>query len=165
MLPFIFMHMNQLPKLVATFFGLGFIPVAPGTFGALGGLIVSYLLWVWGFDFKSFHSIHFILLLISYMAGVWACKRLSNEWGSDPSKVVIDETIGFWISILFLPVDLWVFLIGFVLFRFFDIIKPLGIRNIDQWHTPHSVMLDDVLAGIYANVVLQIIVYFFYPMI
>ena len=51
MLPFIFMHMNQLPKFVATFFGLGFIPVAPGTFGALGGFIVSYLLLVLGFDF------------------------------------------------------------------------------------------------------------------
>lgn len=165
MLPFIFMHMNQLPKFVATFFGLGFIPVAPGTFGALGGFIVSYLLLVLGFDFKLFHSIHFILVLISYMAGVWACKRLSSEWGPDPSRVVIDETIGFWISILFLPVDLWVFLIGFVLFRFFDIIKPLGIRKIDQWHTPNSVMLDDVLAGIYTNVVLQVIVYFYYPVI
>jgi len=155
--------MNQLPKLVATFFGLGFIPVAPGTFGALGGFLISYLLLFFGVDVKSFHSIHLILILFSYAGGVWACKKLSSEWGLDPSRVVIDETIGFWISILFLPVDIWIFLAGFILFRFFDIIKPLGIRKIDQWHTPHSVMLDDVLAGIYANVILQIIVYFFHP--
>ncbi len=165
MLPFIFKYMNQLPKIVATFFGLGFVPVAPGTFGALGGFLISCLLLYLEFDFNSFHSIHCILVLISYVTGVWACKRLSTEWGTDPSRVVIDETIGFWISILFLPVDLWVFIIGFVLFRFFDIIKPLGIRKIDQWHTPHSVMLDDVLAGIYANVILQVIIYFYFPVI
>ncbi len=157
--------MNQLPKLAATFFGLGFLPVAPGTFGALGGFLVSYLLFILVSDFCLFYIIHTVLILTSYVGGVWACKKLRSEWGPDPSRVVIDETIGFWISILFLPLNFWLFLAGFILFRFFDILKPLGIRKIDQWHTSHSVMLDDVLAGIYANVILQIVVYFNYDAI
>jgi phosphatidylglycerophosphatase A len=93
--------------------------------------------------------------VLSFFAGTFACKKLSGEWGHDPSKVVIDETLGFWISILFLPLNVQTLIGGFILFRFFDIVKPLGIRKIDNLNSPYAVMLDDVLAGIYANLVLQ----------
>ncbi len=147
--------MIRFSKIIATFFGLGYAPVAPGTFGALGGLFISFFLLKSGLDFTTFHVLHIFLIVLSFFAGTFACKKLSGEWGHDPSKVVIDETLGFWISILFLPLNVQTLIGGFILFRFFDIVKPLGIRKIDNLNSPFAVMLDDVLAGIYANLVLQ----------
>jgi phosphatidylglycerophosphatase A len=149
-------------KLIATSLGAGFLPKAPGTFGALVGLIISLTLFWVGVEYYTFQWIHIIATIICYFLGVWSCQQLEAEWGHDPSRVVIDETIGFWISILFLPINVTVLIGGFVLFRFFDILKPLGIRSIDKMHSHHSVMLDDVLAGVYANLVLQVIVYLYY---
>ena len=153
-------YMPNLSKLIATFFGLGYMPIAPGTFGALGGLLISFMLMRLGVDFSTFQYLHIFLIISAFGAGVYACNQLKSEWGHDPSKVVIDETMGYWISILFLPINLNILLAGFVLFRAFDIVKPFGIKKIDQSHTSYSVMLDDVVAGIYANIVLQIVVYF-----
>jgi phosphatidylglycerophosphatase A len=93
----------KLSKIIATFFGLGYAPIAPGTFGALGGFIISFILLKIGLDFNTFHLLHIFLIVVSFFAGIFACKRLSSHWGHDPSKVVIDETLGFWVSILFLP--------------------------------------------------------------
>lgn len=149
--------MPNFNKLIATFFGLGYMPIAPGTFGALGGLVISFLLMQADIDYNSFQFIHIVLILVSFIAGSYACHMLKSEWGHDPSRVVIDETLGFWTSILFLPLNFYILLSGFVLFRFFDIVKPLGIRKIDQGNSQYSVMTDDVVAGIYANIVLQII--------
>jgi phosphatidylglycerophosphatase A len=154
-------QMNHFYKLIATFFGLGYAPVAPGTFGALGGFLISLVCWYAGMPSERFLYIHIFLILVSYMAGVYAVNKLKEEWGHDPSRVVIDETLGFWVSIIFLPINWNVLLSGFILFRFFDILKPLGIRKIDQMNSPHSVMLDDVAAGIFANAVLQVAVCFF----
>lgn len=148
-------------KTIATFFGLGYAPIAPGTFGALGGVLISSFLIYFGLSFEAFQWVHLILIAIAYMLGVWACKGLNTEWGDDPSRVVIDETLGFWIAILFLPLTWKVLLGGFILFRFFDILKPFGIRKLDQWKNPNAVMLDDVAAGIYANIVLQLLFYSF----
>lgn len=86
-------------------------------------------------------------------------KALEEEWGEDPSKVVIDETVGLWISMLFIPINTYTLILAFILFRFFDILKPLGIRKLDQLKNSWGVMLDDILAGVYANMVLQLIVY------
>lgn len=151
----------KLSKIIATFFGLGYAPIAPGTFGALGGFIISFILLKTGLDFKSFHFLHVFLIFVSFFAGIFACKRLSSQWGHDPSKVVIDETLGFWVSILFLPLNVQTLIGGFVLFRFFDILKPFGIRKIDRLSTPYAVMLDDVVAGIYTNIILQILFWMF----
>ena len=154
-------------KIVATFFGLGYIPFAPGTFGALGGLLISYALTLYNTTQTSTPALNIVplsaaevvLIVGAYIAGVWACRTLSDEWGQDPSKVVIDEALGFWVSIIALPHTPFYLISGFLLFRIFDITKPFGIRRIDNWHTPHAVMLDDVAAGIAANVVLQLVRY------
>ncbi|MFZ1751090.1 MAG: phosphatidylglycerophosphatase A [Saprospiraceae bacterium] len=149
-----------IPKLIATSLGLGNLPVAPGTFGALGGLVLSLTLMSSGVSHPTFTTIHIALIILSYAGGVWSCQKLSAAWGDDPSRVVIDETMGFWISILFLPLHLYILIAGFVLFRFFDIVKPLGIKKIDGIKSPHAVMLDDALAGIYTNVTLHVLLYF-----
>jgi len=152
----------NLYKNIATVFGLGYIPFAPGTFGALGGVMISSILYICGLSFYTFHFVHIALVIMAYFAGVAACNVVNKEWGDDPSKVVIDETLGFWISILFLPLEWHTFLLAFVVFRFFDIVKPLGIRYIDRYHSSHAVMLDDVLAGIYTNLVLQMLYYLYF---
>ncbi|MFT5800778.1 MAG: phosphatidylglycerophosphatase A, partial [Nonlabens sp.] len=94
--------------------------------------------------------------------GTWSCKVLEKDWGHDPSRVVMDESVGVWITMLFMPFNHWYVFFAFVLFRFFDILKPLGIRAIDgKMHSPFSVMLDDIVAGVYAWLVLQGIIFFF----
>jgi phosphatidylglycerophosphatase A len=92
--------------------------------------------------------------------GVWAGNKVEPEWGKDSYRVVIDEVAGMFISVLFVPVVWKWLLIGFVLFRFFDIAKPFFIRRMEALKGGWGVMFDDVLAGIYANVVLQIIILF-----
>ena len=96
------------------------------------------------------------LAALTYFSGVWSVKKVQKEWGSDPSKVVIDEACGIFVTMLPVAFSWTNAAIGFVLFRIFDIWKPLGIRKIDQIKSEggHSVMLDDVAAGIYAAVVL-----------
>lgn len=149
--------MIKISKIIATFFGLGYMPFAPGTFGALGGWLISCFLIYLGLDYYTFHLLHVGLVLLSFFAGNYACQKLDGIWGHDPSKVVIDETMGFWVSIIFLPLNYQAMICGFILFRFFDIVKPFGIRKIDNMNKTYTVMLDDLIAGIYANLILQFV--------
>ncbi len=82
---------------------------------------------------------------------------VEREWGKDDQKVVIDEVAGMCISLLFAPLDWVYFGIGFILFRFFDIYKPLYIKNIEHYPGSIGVMGDDIVAGLYANIGLQLI--------
>lgn len=154
--------MKFIYKTIATGFGTGYSPFAPGTVGAilacllLGGYVHSI-----GFNNNTNFQIGFIIIIIlTTLLGVWATRNLQAEWGEDPSRVVVDEMIGVWINLLFVPLTWQNIFIGFVLFRFFDIAKPLGIRKMEAYENGWGVMLDDVLAGIYGNIVLQIILYF-----
>ncbi len=148
-------------KTIATGFGTGYSPFAPGTAGAilacilLGGYVHSI-----GFNNNTKFQIGFIIIItLTTLLGVWATRNLQAEWGEDPSRVVIDEMIGVWINLLFVPLTWQNIFIGFVLFRFFDIAKPLGIRKMEAFENGWGVMLDDVLAGIYGNIVLQLILF------
>lgn len=159
---------NRIAKTIATSLGFGYAPFGPGTFGTALGLIF-YIVFAYAFGIvdSQAQSLNLDLLLIGLIViftwlGTWSARVLEPEWGHDPGKIVIDETIGVWITILFIPFS-WVnVLLAFVIFRFFDILKPLGIRAIDEkLHSPFSVMLDDIVAGVYSAITLQIIVYFF----
>ncbi len=153
--------MKVLYKTIATGFGSGFTPIAPGTAGAALGclLLGSYQYFIGQTATISFQISFFVLILITTVVGAICTHRLEPEWGEDPSKVVVDEIIGVWITLLFVPLSWQNILIGFVLFRLFDIYKPLGIRKLEAIPKGWGVMLDDVLAGIYANLVLQIYLY------
>jgi phosphatidylglycerophosphatase A len=148
-------------KVIATFGGAGYSPVAPGTVGAIFAMFIAYILRLYTQDQMIITYIIITLIIMSYFAGVLACNKLSSEWGSDPSRVVIDEACGYWITLLFLPLTTSNLLLALVLFRFFDIAKPLGIRKIDNMHhSSHAVMLDDVVAGIYGCAILHALNYF-----
>lgn len=92
--------------------------------------------------------------------GTWAAQRVEPAWGKDSYRVVIDEVAGMWVSLLFIPITVPRLLAGLLLFRFFDIVKPLYIRRMEKLPGGVGVMMDDVLAGVYANVLLQIGLYF-----
>lgn len=86
--------------------------------------------------------------------------RVEEIWGKDHNRVVIDEVAGMCITLLFVPLKWQYTLIGLVLFRFFDILKPFGIRKLEELPGGWGVMADDVLAGIYANIILQLVMVF-----
>ena len=90
--------------------------------------------------------------------GIWSANKVEEKWGKDSSRVVIDEVAGMCITLLLVPIRWQYVLIGLVLFRFFDIAKPLYIRKMEKLNGGWGVMMDDVLAGIYSNIVLQLIV-------
>lgn len=148
------MKKNFLYKLIATGAGLGLIPKAPGTFGALGGLLVGALV----LQANYYPSvIQLILIIIFFFAGVYSSNKLIPQWGDDPSRVVIDEVVGMWISMLFLPNNIWLLIGAFAGFRLFDIYKPLYIRKFEAFPRGWGIMLDDVAAGCYVNVLMQLL--------
>jgi phosphatidylglycerophosphatase A len=148
--------LNNLAKIIATFFGAGYGPIAPGTIGAIFAFIISYFITL--LYPSSFVLIHILMIFVFYVLGVWATNEVSKEWGSDPSKVVVDEAVGFWVAIVYFGPSLFHLCLGLLLFRIFDIWKPLGIRKIDEIsHSGHAVMLDDVAAGLLSGIVTLIL--------
>ena len=140
----------------ASGFYSGFAPFAPGTFGSIVGSIMVYVL-------LTFHMIKspWTLLGLSLMCfaiGFWSIKRLPASWEHDDQRIVIDEVLGIFISLCFVPINLQTILLSLVLFRLYDIFKPLGIRKFDNLSSDMSVLLDDALAGVYANISLQILI-------
>lgn len=151
--------MKIIHKIIATFFGTGYSPFAPGTAGAL--LAAGFLILFHHFQIIVDNPIVFIsLILTTLLIGIYSTNQLTSEWGKDPSKVVIDEAVGLWISMLFIPFSYLNLFIAFTLFRLFDIFKPLGIKKLEKLEGGIGVMADDVLAGIYSTIILQIFIYF-----
>jgi phosphatidylglycerophosphatase A len=151
--------MDLFPKILATGFGTGFSPKAPGTAGSLLTVLLYYLF----FPAVPSVLIHYIFLLIIvavFFIGVWSATRMESEYGHDPSCVVIDEMVGMGITLLFVPKIWYLVLAGFLLFRFFDITKWLGADRMQRLKGGWGVMMDDVIAGIWSNLVLQIFVWF-----
>jgi phosphatidylglycerophosphatase A len=148
-------------------FGVGWLPVAPGTWGATVALLPLFFFTkmgplVFSTSLPIFTLVLTVLIVIFTWIGVKAADYLHDEWGDDPKQIVIDEMVGVWIAILGLPLTVPNLIIGFILFRFFDIAKPLGIRKLEKIKGGWGVMLDDVLAGVYANIVLQILNLFYF---
>lgn len=143
-----------LPTIIGTGFGSGFWLWGPGTAGALTGMLIWYAL---SFMLNStlLFAVTLSCIVVFTIAGTWAVRRLSPFWGSDPQKVVIDEMVGVWVPLLAVPAsDIWLALASFVLFRLFDILKPLGIRTLDRRKGAFYVMADDILAGVYSLIII-----------
>lgn len=139
-----------LHKAIVTVLGLGYAPKAPGTFGTLGAFLFIAAFHYSGFGWMDWYGLTFIAFLTPL--GIYSTNKVIVDWNEqDPSRVVLDEFVGFLITMLFVPISLKSLIIGFILFRFFDIKKPLGVRYLDtNLKAGMGVMLDDVLAGIYA---------------
>ena len=100
----------------------------------------------------------FIILVITFVVGVYAADRMSEEWGPDPGRVVADEGIGYLITVAFLPHNIWTAVLGFVLFRILDIWKPFPTRTLERLPGGWGIVADDVMAGIYGNLVLRALI-------
>ena len=142
--------------LLALGFGSGLAPKAPGTFGTLVA-VPFYLL------FAKLDLIYYLAILTAAFAvGVFLCHYTSKALSvHDHPGIVWDEFVGFWITMIAVPVSWEWILLGFVLFRVFDIIKPWPVKMADKkLKGGFGIMFDDVLAGIYALICIQLILYF-----
>ncbi|MCK4385873.1 MAG: phosphatidylglycerophosphatase A [candidate division Zixibacteria bacterium] len=145
-------------RLICTFFFVGYFPFAPGTFGSLITLVIIWFL---------IPSFFYILLPVSiglFFISIWSATKGEEIFGKDGRQIVIDEVIGMFISLLFVPKEISWYVIAFFLFRLFDIVKPPPARGAEKLKGGWGVTLDDVIAGIYANVSLHIIYYIRYLM-
>jgi phosphatidylglycerophosphatase A len=133
--------------------GSGAAPVAPGTFGTLAAVVLYLLLP------EMSNLAYLIFLLAGFAVGVWLCGKTASDIGvHDHGGIVWDEFTGFWLTMFLAPPGLIWLVLGFVLFRLFDIIKPWPIRWFDKHvHGGFGIMIDDVLAGLMALVCLQLI--------
>ena len=143
-------------KIFSSVFGVGYIN-GGGTVAAAFCCICWYLAWSGGFP-PAILSV--IITMVITVTGVWSSSVLESIWGKDPSRVVIDEVAGMCYSLLFLPVSVKYLLCAFILFRFFDIVKPLYISRLELLPKGWGIMFDDVLAGVYTNILLQAVVWF-----
>ena len=142
---------------IAFGFGSGLMPVAPGTWGTLAAIPVYLLLTScsWG--------VYLALTVVAFILGIMVCDKVSSELGVDDySGIVWDEVVGYLLTMFLAPVGVWWMIIGFLLFRLFDIWKPQPIRYVDKHiHGGLGIMLDDVLAAIPAWIVMQLLIYGF----
>jgi len=149
--------MKHFVLILATGFGVGYSPVAAGTLGTLIAIPVYYFL-------SNISSpIYEITLVGFFFLSVWISESAEIFFGKkDDQRIVIDEIMGFLITMLWVPQTAILIVIGFFLFRFFDILKPFPIRRLEKkLKGGYGVVLDDVMAGVYANIVLQVIAHFF----
>ncbi len=140
-----------LPVLVATVAGIGFVPFAPGTFGSIPGVALAIglrLVAPWWAEGAA--------LVVLFVAGVWAANAAEAHFGRiDPGPVVIDEVVGMLITTLFLPLTWTGWLIGFVVFRACDVVKPFPAGRAERLPGGLGVMCDDVLAGVWGYAIMR----------
>lgn len=145
--------MIKLYKLIANCLGIGYVK-GGGTIAAL----VCCVIWYLARAVVSLPVVAVIITILVILIGVFVSDKVEPDWGKDSSRVVIDEVAGMCISLLLIPVELKYIAAGLLLFRVFDITKPLLIRKMEALKGGWGVMMDDVLAGIYANLIMHIIV-------
>ena len=147
---------TKLANYFSTVVKIGYLPLAPGTWGSLAALAFWYLI------LPTISSITFIVIIVIILVlGIYTSSITESVLDKkDPSIIVIDEWVGQWIALLFLP-KLFVWgIVAFALFRLFDIWKPYPIHRLDNIKGGFGIMIDDVLAGIYALIGVQLLRYF-----
>ena len=139
---------NKFEIFLGTGFYSGYSPIASGTTGSLVALLFLPL----GNIFLAAASVLF------FIVGIKIGDKFEAQFGKDPGIFVLDEFVGTWIAFLFIDLNLYSIIFIFLFWRFFDILKPFPVRNAEKLNGGLGIMLDDAIAGIYANLVWQIIV-------
>ena len=144
--------MKRFILLLASTFGAGYVPTAPGTAGTLVAIPIFLVLSSIPFPLYE------LTILTFFFFASWISGEAERCWErKDDPRIVIDEIMGYLITMLWLPRTILFIILGFFLFRFFDIVKPPPIRLLEKAKGGYGVVLDDIVAGIYANIVLQLI--------
>jgi phosphatidylglycerophosphatase A len=142
---------DRLATLVATAGYVGFVPVAPGTFGSAVGLAVYGAVRMTGS-----WAVEGIVLAVALIAGIWAADAVERRLGKDPGPVVIDEVLGMLVTLAFLDVNVTGAIVGFFIFRVLDVIKPPPAARLENLHGGPGIMFDDVMAGIYGHIMMRV---------
>ena len=142
--------LDRLALLIATVFGAGYSPIAPGTAGSAVAVLILWLV--------PFSRGGLVLFLVAVVViGTWAADVAERRLGGkDPGAIVIDEVAGMTLSVIAFPLTPGVLLAGFVLFRIFDVVKPPPARESQRFRGGVGVMIDDVIAGLYALAILAV---------
>lgn len=146
--------MRRLGLFIATCGYIGYAPVAPGTFGSAAGLVAYAVV-------RSSGSpiIEVVTIVALFLVGIWSATEAERYLGgTDPGPVVLDEVVGMLITLAFLPVNWTGALVGFLLFRLFDVVKPWPARRFERLHGGLGIMADDGMAGIYGNLALRVLI-------
>ncbi len=145
-----------LARCIATGFFSGYSPLIPGTAGSIVGLLLYAIPGIE--NTMTLAS----LIIVMFFIGTATAAKMERHLGEDPQVVVIDEIVGMWISLLLLPKTLTIALMGFFFFRVYDTIKPQPARYAEHFKHGWGIMLDDVVAAIYANVSVRLVLLFFF---
>ena len=144
----------RLGLFIATCGYLGYVPVAPGTFGSAAGLVVlAAVRW------SGSPALELTVIILLFAVGVWSANAAERHFGGvDPAPVILDEVVGMLITLAFLPVNITGAVVGFLLFRLFDVVKPWPANRLEAVHGGLGVMADDAMAGVYGNVAMRLLV-------
>jgi len=143
------MPLRRLGVFVATCAHVGYAPVAPGTFGSLFALVLYYLI-----RRQQSTAIELGAIAVVVVIGLWSATEAEHHFGGiDPGPVVIDEVVGMLITLALHPVNIWGAIVAFFIFRLLDIIKPWPERRLELLPGGFGVVLDDVMAGVYGNLI------------
>ena len=147
-------------KIVATFFGTGLLRPGPGSWGSAATILLWWLLSGWISPHRQ-PTTAMLLAAVAILIGIPAATNMARATGlKDPQFVVIDEVAGQMIALIAVPVSWKSLLLGFILFRGFDIVKPPPVRQLEHLSEGFGIVLDDVAAGLYALVIMQLALHF-----
>jgi len=145
--------MRRLALLIATVGYLGYVPVAPGTFGSAAGLVVFFAVRTTGSSL-----VELVVIVALFALGIWSGTVAEHHFGgTDPGPIVLDEVVGMLVTLFLLPVTFQGALVGFVVFRILDVIKPFPSAQFEQLPGGLGVMADDGMAAIYGNLVMRVL--------
>ena len=149
--------MNFLEKFLGSGFYTGYIPFASGTFGSLAALLI-YLI-------PGFENLYIIIpfIFLFSILGIKIGNKFELVYGKDPKECTIDEVVGMWISLLLIPKRWEFLLIAFLIWRLLDIIKPFPARKMEQLPGGMGIMLDDIIAGFYTAIIMNLLIYYLEP--
>ena len=141
--------MRSVALAIATCFGVGYVPVAPGTFGSLAGLALWFVL-------PSSAFVQATAIFLIFAAGVWASSVAEHHFhATDPGPAVVDEVMGMLVTMFMIPAGWQPAVGGFVLFRLFDVVKPYPANRLEHLRGGVGIMADDFMAAVYANLALK----------
>jgi len=137
-------------KVLSTFFYIGYLPLIPGTFGSLAGILLFLLMCGNPLNYALLTS---LIIAAGFLVSGREEKAAEKK---DPPCIVIDEVSGMLLSLLFLPYDIKIVLIAFVFFRILDTLKPYPAGRLEKFKGGVGIMADDLIAGLYTNIILQV---------
>ena len=149
------MKINFFEKFFGSGFYTGYIPLASGTFASLAALAIYFIP-----NFEKSYVIIPTIFIFTFL-GIRLGTKFESLYGKDPAECTIDEVVGMWISLLFLPKDFFIALIAFVVWRTLDIIKPFPARKSESLEGGLGIMLDDLISAIYSLIIVHLILLIF----